>query len=109
MSSRRRRNSRTEACDRLGYHDRRKQSPGPARVPATDIAGSTKSGHRMAPRHPRSRCPVWPGLRDRKARLELLEGQHRIMAVANTRGAEKSPTPTLAIFGLEGGDPAASI
>ena len=33
-----------------------------------------------------------------------LEGQHRIMAVANTRGAEKSPTPTLAIFGLEAGD-----
>ncbi len=35
---------------------------------------------------------------------KCLEGQHRIMAVANTRGAEKSPTPTLAIFGLEAGD-----
>ena len=35
---------------------------------------------------------------------KLLEGQHRIMAVANTRGAEKSPNPTLAIFGLEVGD-----
>ena len=34
-----------------------------------------------------------------------LDGAHRSMAVSLTRGAQKSPTPTLAIFGLEAGDP----
>jgi hypothetical protein len=31
-------------------------------------------------------------------------GQHRVFTVARTKGAEASPTPTLAIFGLETGD-----